>query len=101
MSAGSADTDDDKAWVIVETRARMAEARRLCDSVERLFRINPYLEISSWARYETNACRIALRNLSNGKTQTLDVRVSRPSEDTIVVSYANALKRATRIEIQP
>ncbi|RPI40698.1 MAG: hypothetical protein EHM59_21455 [Betaproteobacteria bacterium] len=100
MSASPTDFDDE-AWVSVESRASLAQARRLCDSVERLFRINPYLEIQSWQERDADGCRVSLRNLSNGQAQTLVFRVSRPAEDKILLSYETGLKRESRIELEP
>ncbi len=105
MSGAVTDPDEDAAWVTVETRAGILEVQRFCAKVERLFRLNPYLEIQTWTRTGTDTYRVEMRNLSNGHDQQLSIHHSRPSEGSILLTYGTGsgteLKRSTRIEYEP
>jgi hypothetical protein len=79
----------------------MATLREFCRDVERLYRINPCLEIAAWRSIADDTFRAAWRNTSNQQDAALDLRVERESADTFAVTYSQGLKRCTRFALSP
>jgi hypothetical protein len=79
----------------------METLREFCRDVERLYRINPYLEIASWRRTTDDTFRVAWRNTSNQQDAALDLRIERESDDAFEVLYSQGLKRCTRFALAP
>ena len=72
MTSGQAPTD--AAWVAIEVPIAPEKLRAFCRDLERLYRINPYLEIRAWKPAPHGAVT-AFRNLSNGREYALELRV--------------------------
>ena len=89
----------DAAWVTIESPLPVEALREFCRDVERLVRINPYLEIASWRRIADYTFRVAWRNTSNQQDATLDLRIERNSADAFEVAYSQGLKRCTRFAL--
>lgn len=100
MDPHAAHREEDAAWVAIETRAQIAEVQRFCARVERLFRINPYLQIRSWRALRPDVFEVGLRNLSNDLDQTFVISAFRPREDALRLVYDRGLKRSTAIELE-
>jgi hypothetical protein len=101
MSAAlTPDGSEDKAWVVISTSLRQAELRRFCHDLERLFRINPYLEFKLWRVQTPGHIHTEFHNLSNLQDYALDLEVVAESEDVFLVRYAQGIKALTRFEIQ-
>jgi len=100
MESRDAPVDQDAAWVAIQTRAQLPEVRRFCANVERLFRINPYLEIRRWSEPHAQTYRVELRNLSNGQVENFRMSASRPDENALLFVYADRLKRSTCIALE-
>jgi hypothetical protein len=91
----------DAAWVTVESPLAIGALREFCRDVERLYRINPCLEIASWHPIGDDASRAAWRNTSNRQDVALDLRIECESADAFQVSYSEGLKRCTRFALAP
>jgi hypothetical protein len=91
---------EDRAWVTVPTRLRPEELREFCRDLERLYRINPYLEFRAWKETGPSQVHVEFRNLSNLQDYSLDLTLVPESENTFSVRYTQGIKAATRFEIQ-
>jgi hypothetical protein len=99
--AGTGPAPADAAWVTIESPLPMETLREFCRDVERLYRINPCLEISAWHPIADDAFRAAWRNTSNQQDTALDLRVVRESADAFEVAYSQGLRRSTRFALTP
>jgi hypothetical protein len=97
----SATTDDpaNAAWVTVEVPLEPAALAAFCRDVERLYRINPYLEFRRWRETGPGAFAVSLRNLSNQRDLELQLTLERSSERDFRVRYDRGVRRSTRFEI--
>lgn len=92
--------DRDAAWVVVETPFALPVLREFCADVERLFRINPYLEFQTWQSSAADSCHARFRNLSNQQNVVLDLRIERASQDEFCVVYGDGIKARTRFALE-
>ena len=97
MSPGES---EDKAWVVIPTSMPAEELRRFCRDLERLYRINPYLEFTRWRTQAPGRVSAEFRNLSNLQDYQLDLTLVPESDSVFLVRYAGGVKAATRFEIQ-
>jgi hypothetical protein len=93
----------DEAWVAIDAPLSAAELARFCLDLERLYRINPYLEFRAWRnRADTaEAMDVAYRNLSNNRAYEGRFALHRISEFDFSVRYDRGIKRQTRFTIEP
>jgi len=91
----------DASWVVIDTPLSLARLRLFCGDVERLYRINPYLEIDAWQLLAAGRYRVAWRNLSNASAATLELRHEAESENAFSVAYSEGIKRRTRFRLEP
>lgn len=91
----------DAAWVVVDTPLALPALRDFCSDIERLFRINPYLEFQTWRHSETDSYYAQFRNLSNQQTVVLEFRMERASPDEFFVVYSDGIKACTRFVLEP
>lgn len=91
----------DAAWVVLETRLGAAELAAFCGDLERLYRINPFLEFMSWQPRAPDRFRAEFLNHSNGQHTVLEGIVTRAPGNALRVDYATGVKKSTRFEIQP
>jgi len=89
----------DAAWVVIEAPLDAAALAAFCRDVERLYRINPYLEFRSWRETRPDEFTVSLRNLSNRRELELRLNLERLSERDFLVRYDRGVKRSTRFEI--
>jgi hypothetical protein len=89
----------DAAWVAIEVPLSPAELEMFCRDVERLYRINPYLEFRRWRQTAPNEFDASLRNLSNQRKLELRLTLERASGPGFLVRYDRGPKRSTRFEI--
>jgi hypothetical protein len=99
--AGTAPVPADAAWVTIDSPLPIEALREFCRDVERLYRINPCLEIASWRPFANDTFRAVWRNTSNQQDAALDLRIERESADAFEVAYAQGLKRCTRFALAP
>ncbi len=91
---------EDKAWATIQTTLRPAKLREFCRDLERLYRINPYLEFRVWKSTTPGQIHTEFRNLSNMQDYNLDLTLVPESDNAFSVHYAKGVKAATRFEIQ-
>lgn len=93
----------DEAWVAIDAPLSAAELARFCLDLERLYRINPYLEFRAWRNGAgtTDAVDVAYRNLSNNRDFEGRFTLHRTSEFDFSVRYDSGIKRQTRFTIAP
>ena len=91
----------DASWVSVDTPLELAALRDFCADIERLFRINPYLEFVAWQRSGADSHRASYRNLSNHQCVTVDMWIERESDDVFSLVYSDGIKARTRWELEP
>lgn len=101
MSGAGTPPGADAAWVVLETPLDPAALAAFCGDVERLYRINPFLEFSAWEQEAPDRFRAGILNHSNGLRSVLRGRVTRGTGQALRVDYAEGLKKSTRFEIQP
>jgi hypothetical protein len=99
---GTSVTDDgrDAAWVSVRTTFAPDALRAfLLADVERLFRINPFLEFDEWRPLGNGQVAVRLRNLSNGKALATTIEIV-PWPDGLTVRYTDGLKAETAFRVE-
>jgi len=90
---------EDKAWATIQTSLSPAELRAFCRDLERLYRINPYIEFRIWKATAPGQIHTEFRNLSNQQDYNLDLMLVPESDNSFSVRYAHGVKAATRFEI--
>ena len=85
----------------IDTPLGLAELRLFCSDVERLYRLNPYLEIQAWRPFASAVFRVTWHNLSNGHAATLELRHQPESENAFSIAYSEGIKRRTRFLLEP
>jgi hypothetical protein len=95
-----ADAAQDAAWVAIETPLAASRLAEFCGDIERLYRINPYLEVRYW-RAHADGARVAYRNLSNNRDYELTLKLIRATDRAFAVHYDQGIKHATRFTIEP
>ena len=101
MTGSSAPPGPDAAWVVLETPLDPARLAAFCGDVERLYRINPFLEFASWEQTAPDLFRAEILNHSNGRRAVVTGSVTRTSDRGLRVDYWEGVKKSTRFEIQP
>ena len=91
----------DAAWVVIDTPLDPERLVNFCRDLERLYRINPYLEFRHWYNRDESRFDAAFRNLSNAREFELQLTLDRRSELEFVVYYDRGTKRHTRFQIEP
>jgi hypothetical protein len=89
------------AWVEIETPLTPAALAAFCRDLERLYRINPYLEFRYWRNTASGRHAIAFRNLSSGRELALQLDAEPAPDGGLVVRYDRGIKRNTRFAIEP
>ena len=97
--SGSPALPADSAWVTIDVPLAPAALAGFCRDVERLYRVNPYLEFRSWRETAPGAFAVSVRNLSNQRDLELEMKLERASERDFIVHYNRGVKRNTRFEI--
>ena len=101
MTAAGAPPGADAAWVVLETPFAPVALAAFCGDLERLYRINPFLEFASWAQEGPDRFRAEVLNHSNGQRLVLRGLAARMPDGALRVDYAEGLKKSTRFDIQP
>ena len=90
----------DAAWVVIDTPLAPKDLAAFCSDLERLYRINPYLEFGLWRGTARGAFAVAFRNLSNQREFELLLALERNSASDFTVRYDRGIKLGTRFEIE-
>lgn len=101
MTASGPPPGPDAAWVVLETPLAPAQLMAFCGDLERLYRINPFLEFASWEQSAPDRFRAEVLNHSNAQHAVMAATVVRISEHALRVDYADGVKKCTRFEVQP
>ncbi|HWI14062.1 MAG TPA: hypothetical protein VNT02_07390 [Burkholderiales bacterium] len=91
----------DAAWVSVDAPLTVSQLAEFCRDLERLYRINPYLEFRHWRKAGEGRYAAAWRNGSNARDFAFELAVERNSDCDFTVRYDRGIKRATRFRIEP
>lgn len=92
----------DAVWASIQTPLNTSALHAFCLDIERLFRINPYLEFETWEQRGDNQYHFSGRNSSQDPAFefALDLEVE-TSTDGLVIRYAQGLKNSTTLLIEP
>lgn len=91
-------SERDAAWVVVETAWSAERLDQFLNDVQRLYRLNPFLEFIRWEE-GPQGFQAELLNHSNGQRVLLDARMTRESALALRVDYVQGPKRSTRFEV--
>lgn len=91
----------DAAWVVLEAPLAPAQLMAFCGDLERLYRINPFLEFASWEQSAPDRFRAEVLNHSNAQHAVMAGTVVRVAEHALRVDYADGVKKCTRFEVEP
>lgn len=93
---------DDAAWAALNTPLTVEALQTFCADVERLLRINPMLEFSSFAQLTTHCYRMTGRNISQSPPFEFDVSFSViETADGLRLDYEEGIKSSTTFSIEP
>lgn len=105
--ASSAASEEDSAWVIVDLPMPTSELFASLQNLERLFRLNPYLEIKSWQEenpgqlFLGKRVHLEMANEMNGLRQSLVLTVTDMQPGiSFTLHYADGLKQSTVVSVQ-
>lgn len=96
----SGDAARDAAWVSVEAPFPAHRLQEFLGDPERLFRINPLLEVHNWGKRGSGGIRFEGRNLSNGKAFTTELSIQE-RKDGLWIGYQGLLKTSTTFHVEP
>lgn len=93
---------ENSAWAEFATPFDIQQLKSFCrDDVERLFRINPYLEFKKWEKTTDNQFHVVGKNISQGEPFEFDYELTvSETDDGLQVSYKNALKLRTSFKVE-
>lgn len=97
----------DAAWVVIDTPLTASRLFEFAADTERLFRLNPYLEVQHWENdprglAEASRLRLKYLNEMNGVARELTLTVSEFKPGVgYTLNYSEGLKRATEIRVEP
>ena len=102
MSDSIAATADNSTWVTLEIATPPAALFEYLKNFERLFRLNPYLDIKQWVEREGGKrFQLEALNEMNGVTYSLDIDVESIQASTyFLLRYSQGLKETLEITIQ-
>jgi len=93
--------EPDRAWASFATPLCPSRLVAFCQDVERLLRINPYLEFSHWEQTGSDRYHFRGRNLSREPALELDLVLRpEPQPDGMRVRYESGLKASTRFRVE-
>jgi hypothetical protein len=97
----------DSAWITIDTPLTASQLFEFAADAERLFRLNPYLEIQAWETdrnglVEGGCVRFKYLNEMNGVARELTFTVSELKPGVgYTLNYSEGLKRATEVCVEP
>lgn len=91
----------DAAWASFITPLDKQALIEFCQDVQRLFRINPYLEFKHWNVSSKNCFQLAARNFSNEPPIDTELQLEvEPQPDGMLIRYTGSLKSSTTFIIE-
>lgn len=104
-SLAAAVPGEDAAWVVVDLPLSADAAQAFVADVERLFRLNPHLEIESWeiiaASDHGSRYRVRWTSDLDGVPRKLELAVVPGAAPGFRVDYSAGIKRFTRVQVEP
>lgn len=105
LAATQTDAPENAAWASVAVPLQGASLLAFLCDVERLFRLNPYLEIESWQEEAGpfragKRYRLSMLNEMNGVHHNLTLTVTAVDDAGYTLAYDRGLKRATEIRTE-
>lgn len=96
-------TAENSAWAEFITPMHVNKLKDFCrHDVERLFRINPYLEFNKWEKTADNQFHFTGKNISQLEPFEFDYEISvTETEQGLQVIYKNDLKLSTTFKVEP
>jgi hypothetical protein len=93
--------EDDAAWVKVDMPLPPAALHDFLLDIERLFRLNPWLEFERIERPAAGRFRLVGRNHANSQPLQVDVALTESIPGrSLILAYDGGIKRETRCEIE-
>lgn len=94
---------ENSAWAEFCTPLDVNKLKSFCrDDVERLFRINPYLEFKKWEKMADNQFHVTGKNISQAEPFDFDYEITvTETEQGLRVAYKNDLKLSTTFKVEP
>ncbi len=94
---------ENSAWAEFNTPFDVDKLKSFCcDDVERLFRINPYLEFTKWQKTGDNQFHVTGKNISQVEHFEFDYEMTvTETEQGLRVNYKNDLKLSTSFNVEP
>lgn len=94
--------NEDKAWASFQTPLSAEALREFCQDIERLFRINPFLEFEEWRQSGKQEYRFSGRNLSQQEPFAFALTLNiEPTQDGLLIRYDQGIKRNTHLAVEP
>jgi len=92
---------ENSAWAEFATPFDVQKLKAFCvEDVERLFRINPYLEFTKWEKIADRQFHMVGNNISQGEPVEFDYEFTvAETDDGLKVTYKNALKLSTTFKV--
>lgn len=89
------------AWVIVPTRLTYPALLAFCNSLENLFRLNPFLTIKNWQQITDDEYQVAWENHSNASMIKFSGRLLVvKNKNELVINYSVGAKSKTSIVVE-
>lgn len=96
-----ANTPEDHAWASFLTNMGPDSLRTFCQDTERLFRINPFLEFTTWKQTGENQFHFCGKNSSQEKPFDFELDLTvEPTGEGFIIRYAQGLKSSTTFTIE-
>ena len=93
---------ENKAWAEFKTPLKHGALLLFCKDIERLFRINPYLEIKTWEKAERRKHLIHVINNSQKQPFSLKTNIYITEiENGLRAQYDHGIKSVTTFEVYP
>ena len=92
---------NDAAWASFKTPLDKNSLLVFCQDVDRLFRINPYLEFTKWQAIDDDRYQFQARNLSHNPPTDIELELQvEPQLDGVRIKYDRGLKSSTTFKIE-
>lgn len=90
------------AWIKIPTKLAVNDLSEFCSHLERLFRLNPYLQIELWQPKSLSLTEVKWENHSNTETFTVETTMQAlKNKNEIEINYSKGIKQKTFFIIEP
>ncbi len=93
---------EDAAWASIATPLTVEKLIAFCnEDVERLLRINPFVEFNQWQEEADGSYRYSFKNSSQEKPFELDLELRvEQGQDGLSIYYSKGLKQSTQFKVE-